>query len=83
MIEEDLLIERHVEPDALRSVDARLRDSGVPIWAIIGYLRVVGNDVNQVALDYDVSVDAVRAALAHYARHRELIDAKLALNAAL
>ena len=36
-------------------------------------------DIDQVARAYDIPVDAVRAALAYYARERALIDAWLTL----
>ena len=35
----------------------------------------------QVAKDYELPVDAVRAAVAYYERNREAIDARLAQNA--
>jgi uncharacterized protein (DUF433 family) len=83
--EEQALIERHIAPDPAGrgAAYARLRDYGTPVWALVGYL---GGDaaggVERVAADYAVPVEAVRAALAYYARHKALIDAKLLLNAA-
>jgi uncharacterized protein (DUF433 family) len=77
------LIERYIEIDPYRPDDARLRGYGVSVWTLVGYWRdVVSKDVDKVADDYEVPVDAVRAALAFYERNRELIDARLALNAA-
>jgi uncharacterized protein (DUF433 family) len=77
------LIARHVEPDPYRPYpeEARLVDSGVSVWAIIGYLPTVDGDIDQAAEDYDLHPDAVRAALAYYQVHRTLIDARLAANA--
>jgi uncharacterized protein (DUF433 family) len=65
--------DRHTTPD-----QAWLADSGVQVWAIIGYLR--GYDIDQTAADYDVPREAVEAALAYYDRHRTVIDAFLTLN---
>jgi uncharacterized protein (DUF433 family) len=75
------LIERYIEPDPHRPDDARLREHGVSVWTLVGYWRdVAGEDVERVAEDYEVPVDAVRAALAFYENNRTLIDARLALN---
>jgi uncharacterized protein (DUF433 family) len=76
------LIERHIEPDARRPDDARLRVYGVSVWTIVGYWRdVADRDVERVAEDYEISAEAVRVALAFYQEHRDLIDARLAYNA--
>ncbi len=75
----DDLIERYIVPDPDGLADrARLAGSGVPVWAIIGYLR--GYDIDQTAADYEVSREEVEAALAYYDRHRAAIDAWLTLN---
>ena len=81
---EQELIARHIEPDSCRSAphEARLVEHGVSVWALVAYLDVVNGDVRQVAEDYDVPVEAVQAALAYYHRHKDLIDARIALNAA-
>lgn len=78
------LIERGIVPDPARRrvADARLRESGVPVWAIIGHLRVVGGDAARVLEDYEITQDELDAALAYYRRHRAAIDARLKLNAA-
>ena len=80
MIEEKNLIEQYIEPDD-NPVTAWVRGYGVPIWALIGYLRVVDGNIEQVATDYDLPRDAVEAAIAYYNRHRQAIDAKLTLIA--
>jgi uncharacterized protein (DUF433 family) len=86
-MDDDALIARYVEEDRSRPgpAGARLADSGVPLWALIGYLHAaVAGDPTQAAVDYRVPVDAVRAAVAYYNRrdNRPLIDALIALNAA-
>lgn len=64
-----------------RGDEARVVEYGVPVWALIGHLPAAQDDVVQVALDYALPVEAVRAAIAYYTCHREAIDARLALNA--
>ena len=61
--------------------EARIAGTGVPVRALIGHLPAADNDVCQVAKDYELPVDAVRAAIAYYQRNREAIDARLAQNA--
>ena len=86
-MKDDALIAQYVEedPENPGPAHARLADSGVPIWALIGYLQAAtSGDISQAAADYMVPVDAVRAAMAYYKRRRNrpLIDALIALNAA-
>jgi uncharacterized protein (DUF433 family) len=79
--EDDELIERYIDPVSVgwgRS-RARLRDSGVPVWALIGQLRVE-KDEQKVAEGYDIPLEAMQAALAYYRRNRKYIDAFLTLN---
>lgn len=68
-------------PHSASADAARIAGTGVPVWALIGYLPAVHHDECQVAQDYELPVDAVRAAVAYYRRNREVIDAKLILNA--
>jgi len=85
-LNEEQLIRRHIDPDWDRypggRADARLRDSGVPVWALVGHLRAVGNDVDRVAADYELPREAVDAALAYYRRQKSLIEARRLLNTA-
>lgn len=85
MIDQRSLIDRWVgTPDAFvpDPAEARLRASGVPVWALVGYWQVVDHDVARVARDYHLPDEAVLAALAYYERHRLDIDRRLAVNAA-
>ena len=83
---EQELIERYIDLDTDRypggRADARLREYGVPVWALIGQLRVLDGDVDQLARDYELPREAVDAALAYYRRNKEYIDARLLLNSA-
>ena len=76
------LIAAHLEPHPYRAgaEEWRLKERGVPVWAIIGALTTSGDNLEQVASDYGVSSAAVEAALIYYARYRADIDARLAAN---
>lgn len=77
-----LLVEQHLEPDPhkIGPAEVRLRSTGAPVWAIIGHLPAVAGDVNQVAHDYEVPVEAVIAAIVYYQQHKDIIDWRLGQN---
>ncbi len=87
-------LDRMVGPDPHRPGPARWRllTESVPVWAIIGQIGAEGGTtepdaisdvvIADVAKGYDVSVDAVRAAIRYYARRRCAIDALLEANLA-
>lgn len=80
----DELIQHYIElnPHRPGADDARLIDSGVAVWAIIGYWLAAGRDRYRVAEDYAIPVAAVDAAIAYYRRHQAIIEARIAANAA-
>ncbi len=80
----DWLIETYIEPDAhvRRVEEARLRDGGYAVWAIVGDLLPPGRTAEVVAHEYRVSVEAVWAVWAYYLRHRDALDRRLAENRA-
>lgn len=84
MIADDQLIERYIEPDPQHpgDEDVRVVGTGVPVWALIAYLQVAGGDVQRVAEDYELPLDATLAARAYYRLHRALIDARISAYAA-
>lgn len=77
------LIARWIVPNPYRPGlgEARIHDTGVPVWALVGHLPAAGGDPAQVAYDYELPEEAVRAALAYYRKHHTSIDARLAQNA--
>jgi uncharacterized protein (DUF433 family) len=79
-VTDQALIERYVEsdPDQPGSNGARLRDHGVSIWALIAYYRAARGDIDRVAADYELPVEAVKAALAYYRKHKASTDARIA-----
>ena len=84
MESEEALIARYLEPNPNRPgpADWRVKDRGVSVWALVGHWKTPGPDVESVARDYVVTPEAVEAALAYYRHNREIIDARLAANAA-
>ena len=61
---------------------ARLKESGLPVWAVVGHWKATGQDAASTANDFDVGGIEIEAALAYYARHSKDIDSRLAANAA-
>lgn len=73
------LIARYVVSDPHHPGIARyrLRDSAISVWTLVAYYDAVSHDLNQVAYDYDLPIEQVRAALAFYVEHADAIDAYL------
>jgi hypothetical protein len=77
------LIDHHIVPGPgdRGAHDARLGESGTPVWALVGaFFSHALADPGRVAAAYEVSEEAVRAALLFYRRHQAAIDGWLALN---
>ncbi len=76
------LIARWIEPHPWKgsAAETRLKESKISVWAIIGQLRAEGRDVQRVAEDYLIPVEAVEAALAYYQQHQAVIDDRLVAN---
>lgn len=84
--ETDALIERHIEPhpDPVKAGYAwyRLKERGVPVYAIIGNMTRAFDNAEDVADAFSVSREAVDAALAYNRQHQSAIDSRLAANRA-
>ncbi|MGH2352853.1 MAG: DUF433 domain-containing protein [Chloroflexota bacterium] len=78
------LIDRWIEsnPHKPGKANARVRNYGVSVWALIGHAQAISGDSAQVASDYDLPREAVEAAFAFYRRHKSIIDDRLAANVA-
>jgi uncharacterized protein (DUF433 family) len=76
------LIHNYSEPNLNRPGpdEARLRDYGVAVWAIVGYWLGYLGDTDRVAREYVVPREAVEAALEYYRQHKSLIDARTQAN---
>jgi uncharacterized protein (DUF433 family) len=84
-MDEQRLIEKHVDLHYDRyggRAEARLKVSGVSVWAIVAYLGIYDGDVDEVARIYDLSSEEVNAALAYYRRNKPYVDARVLLNEA-
>jgi uncharacterized protein (DUF433 family) len=79
------LLARYIEilPNRPDPGDARLSGYGYPVWIVIDALAAVGYDLEQVAREYELPEDAVRAALLFYRRHQAAVDARARENAAV
>ena len=74
------LVARYIEVDPFRGrANARVKDNGTHVWAVIGYLKGHDWDVSEVMRAYLLSPEMVEAAEAYYRLNREYIDAKLLL----
>jgi len=82
---EDELIAQYIEPNPYQSGhgDAWIVGYGVPVWAIIGAMHAAGTTdaiVKQTAAEYQLPIDAVRAAVAFYHRQIDVINARILAN---
>jgi uncharacterized protein (DUF433 family) len=82
MKDDDALITKSIElnPDKPGLDQARLKEYGVAVWALVAYCRAANGDLDQVVQDYEIPREQVEAALAYYRRHRTLVDARVAIN---
>jgi uncharacterized protein (DUF433 family) len=73
---EDELIARYIEEDRYKPghANARLVESGMAVWAFIGWLEAANWDEAQAAEDHEISSEQVRAAIAFYKRYKDIID---------
>ena len=80
----DDLISRYIEPhpDPVKSGHAwyRLRERGVPVYAIIGSLTPAYDNTDDVAAAFGVSREAIDAAIAFYRRFKADLNCRLAAS---
>lgn len=76
----DAYVEPHPDPVKQGRGWYRLKERGVPVYAIIGSLSAARDNLDDVAAAFGVTRQAVDAALAYYGRHKAAIDARLAAN---
>ena len=83
MATEQELVTHWIEPHPHKAglAEVVLAEYYVPIWALIGTLRMVDGDIAEVAEGYDLPREAVEAAVAYYQQHQEVIDDRLTANA--
>jgi uncharacterized protein (DUF433 family) len=84
-LDEQRLIERHVDLNYDRyggRADARLKESGASVWAIVAFLDVYEGDLDKVIDHFELSREEIEAALAYYRRNKRYVDARIVLNEA-
>ena len=72
VMNDDELIAHYIElnPHHPGLDEARLKNRGVAVWALIGYLHGgAEGSIARVAVDYDLPREAVEAAIAYYRRY--------------
>jgi uncharacterized protein (DUF433 family) len=81
---EQALITQYIDTDPWGAGrdEARLRQYGTPVWALVAYMKVAQNDLKRVAEEYGLPLEAVEAAMGYYRQNRALIDARVLLNEA-
>lgn len=80
--ERERLIRTHVtsNPNKPGIAEAWIHPEHVSVWAIVSYLEAVHGDLEQAAHDYDLPLDAVKAAVAYFSRHQSVIAAHIEAN---
>lgn len=81
-LDNNALINQHIgeKPWSPGAGDARLKDFGVPVWALVGYSKIPGYTLEMVATDYDIPLEAVKAAMAYYDQNKQAIDNRIGQN---
>lgn len=78
------LIERYIDPEWDRypsgRADVRLKDYGVPVWALVALQRATGYTPDELARSYQVPREAIDAAWSFYRRNKKHIDARILLT---
>src|SRR5262249_21044974 len=74
-MDDDTLIDRYIEPNPHKpgAENARLKNEGIAVWALIAALGGAEGDISRVVKDYGVPPEAVQAALAYYQAHHDLL----------
>lgn len=82
---EEKLIARWIEPNPHKPGPAEdwVLPQVVSVWALIWQLQLDKWQIQLVAEDYDLPVEAVEAAVVFYHRHKTEVDARIARNRAV
>ena len=75
-------IRRHIVADPRKPgvANARVAESGSPVWALVPYLKLYERDYARVAEEFGISKDAAEAADAYYRQNEDALEAKIAAN---
>ena len=79
---DDALVDAMIEQDPSKPGrhNARFKEYGTHVWAVLGVLQRTNGDVAATAREWQMPEDAVRAAIRYYERHKELFDAYFLLD---
>ena len=70
-----------LNPHRPGAANARIKEFGVAVWALIEYLKyAVHGDIERAAADYDLPREALEAAIAYYEMYPIDIDMRIAAN---
>jgi len=75
----DTVTTAYIEPHPRKRdpAEARLVQSGTPVWSLIGYLIGVDWDRERAARDYDLPIAAIDAAVAYYHAHEADLNPRI------
>lgn len=73
---QDELIAKHIRDTGVKPGDARVRETGVPVWIIAECDYAWQGDTDRIALEYQLSHEAIDAARAYYLKHKRKVDAR-------
>jgi uncharacterized protein (DUF433 family) len=79
---DDQMIETYIRCIPGSPGDARIIETGVPVWVVIDYDLSVDGDTQNIAESYGLSKASIDAARLYYRGHREYIDATRLLKTA-
>ena len=79
------MIDKYIEqsPYELGRESARLKGRRISVPTLVTALLYQGGDLYAVAEDYEVPVEAVRAAIWYYGQNKPVVDARLLLDWAI
>lgn len=80
---DDALIDKYIFPSPRRGGIANMvvEPYVIPVWALIGSLLLWENATpEEVASSYEISLEAMQAAIAYYHRHKAVIEARIDAN---
>jgi hypothetical protein len=75
-------IRRHIiaNPRNAGAANAKVADSGTPVWALVPYLKLYEGDYARVAEEFRIPIEAAEAADAYYRKNQAAIEARIAAN---
>jgi len=79
------MIDQYIEqsPYELGRENARLKGRRISVPTLVTALLYQGGDLYAVAEEYEIPVEAVRAAIWYYGQNKLVVDARLLLNWAI